>query len=68
MKERLKKFAVRFFDRDLDFRVRLFNVLAIAGVGISMATLLLNVVTAMYMSAALSGLLTVLSAGLLFFT
>lgn len=68
MKERLKKFAVRFFDRDLDFRVRLFNVLAIAGVGISMATLLLNVVTAMYVSAALSGLLTVLSAGLLFFT
>ena len=68
MKERLKKFAVRFFDQDLDFRVRLFNVLAIAGVGISMATLLLNVVTAMYVSAALSGLLTVLSAGLLFFT
>lgn len=68
MKERLKKFAVRFFDRDLDFRVRLFNMLAIAGVGISMATLLLNVVTAMYVSAALSGLLTVLSAGLLFFT
>lgn len=68
MKERLKKFAVRFFDRDLDFRVRLFNVLAIAGVGISMATLLLNVATAMYMSAALSGLLTALSAGLLFFT
>ena len=62
------QFAVRFFDRDLDFRVRLFNVLAIAGVGISMATLLLNVVTAMYVSAALSGLLTVLSAGLLFFT
>lgn len=36
----LKNFAMRFFDRELDFRVRLFNVLAIAGTAISAATLL----------------------------
>ena len=62
------KFAVRFFDRELDFRVRLFNVLAIAGTAISAATLLLNMITAMWASAALSAVLTVLSAGLLIFT
>ena len=68
MGARLKKFAVRLFDRELDFRVRLFNVLAIAGVGISTATLILNIVTAMWASTVLSAVLTVLSAGLVVFT
>ena len=68
MRTNIKKFAVRFFDRELDFRVRLFNVLAIAGTAISAATLLLNMITAMWASAALSAVLTVLSAGLLIFT
>ncbi len=68
MRTNIKKFAVHFFDRELDFRVRLFNVLAIAGTAISAATLLLNMITAMWASAALSAVLTVLSAGLLIFT
>ena len=50
---------MRFFDRSLDFRVRLFNVLAIAGTGISIATLLLNLITAMWTSATVSAVLTI---------
>ncbi len=68
MHTKIRKFAMRFFDRKLDFRVRLFNVLAIAGVGISVATFILNVITAMWASTAVSGLLAILSAGLLVFT
>ena len=64
----IKRIITRFFDRELDFRVRLFNVLAIAGTGISGATLLLNIITAMWASAVLSAFLTVLSGGLLIFT
>mgnify|MGYP001700290617 CR=1 FL=1 len=59
---------MRFLDRKLDFRTRLFNVLALAGVGISAATLALNIFTGMRTSAYLSILLAVLSAGLLIFT
>lgn len=59
---------MRFLDRKLDFRTRLFNVLALAGVGISAATLALNIFTGMQTSAYLSILLAVLSAGLLIFT
>ncbi len=59
---------MRFFNGRLDFRVRLFNVLAIAGTGISAATFILNMVTGMRTSMLLSALLTALSAGLLIFT
>lgn len=68
MSNGIKKFAMRFFDTELDFRVRLFNVLALAGTGISAATLILNIITGMYTSVILSAFLAVLSAGLLIFT
>ena len=42
---------MQFLDRKLDFRTRLFNVLALAGVGISAATLALNIFTGMRTSA-----------------
>ena len=64
----IKNFTMRFFDRRLELRIRLFNVLAIAGVGISTATLILNLFTGMYAGAVISAILTGLSAGLLFFT
>lgn len=64
----IKKFAMRFFDRRLELRIRLFNVLAVAGVGISTATFILNLFTGMYMGAIISAILAGLSAGLLFFT
>lgn len=68
MPGKIKRFAMRFFDTELDFRVRLFNVLALAGTGISAATLVLNVITGMYASVILSAFLAALSAGLLIFT
>lgn len=68
MLKKIKKTAMRFFDAQLDFRVRLFNVLAIAGVGISAATFLFNMIAGIYISAFISVLLAVLSAALLIFT
>lgn len=68
MKSKIKNFAAHFFDSSLDFRIRLFNVLALAGVGISIATFILNVITGMWTSAALSALLAALSAALFVFT
>ena len=64
----IKNFAMRFFDRRLELRIRLFNVLAIAGVGISAATFILNLFTGMYMGAVISAILIILSVGLLIFT
>ncbi len=68
MQNNLKPFLTKFFSRELDFRVRLFNVLAIAGAGISAATFLLSAATAMWANTAVSGALAVLSLGLLVFT
>ncbi len=68
MKSNLKPFLTKFFSRELDFRVRLFNVLAIAGAGISIATFLLSAATTMWANAAVSGVLAALSLGLLLFT
>ena len=65
---KVKNTARRFFDKSLDFRVRLFNILATGGVAISVATLVLNLVTGMLTGAVLSGLLAVLSVTLLVFT
>ncbi len=58
----------KLFARELDFRVRLFNVLALAGVGISAATLVLSIATNMWANAAMSAVLAALSLGLLLFT
>ncbi len=66
--QKIKETAMRFFSKKIDFRIRLFNVLALAGVGISAATFILNIVTGMITSAVLSAFLTVLSAGLLIYT
>lgn len=66
--EAVKAYARGLFDESMDFRVRLFNVLAIAGVGISVATFILNIATTMWTSAVLSAVLAVLSAGLILFT
>lgn len=68
MYAKIKNFTARIFDSGIDFRIRLFTVLAIAGVGISAATLILNIITEMWTSVILSALLTLLSAGLLIFT
>ena len=65
---KFKNLCAGFFDSRLDFRVRLFNVLAVAGVGISVATFILNLITGMWTSAVLSAMFALLSGGLLVFT
>ena len=68
MQTNIKQIAMRFFDAELDFRVRLFNVLAIAGVGISAATLIFNLINNIPLGALISAVLAILSAALLVFT
>ena len=68
MKKTIKNFAKRFFDGKLELRIRLFNILAVAGVCISIATFILNIITSMYFSVIISALLAALSVGLLVFT
>ncbi|NMA94188.1 MAG: sensor histidine kinase, partial [Clostridiales bacterium] len=68
MKANVREFAGRFFDKSLDFRVRLFNVLAAGGIGISIISLIVNLSISMWVSAAVSLVLAVLSATLLLFT
>ena len=45
MKERLSQFFDRFLNKRLDFRVRLFNVLAMGGTVISLAMALVGIAT-----------------------
>lgn len=62
MKEKLSQFIDRFLNKQLDFRVRLFNVLAMGGTVISLAMALVGIATrvglgniaANFISAALS--------------
>ncbi len=53
----IKNFAKCFFDGKLELRIRLFNILAVAGVCISIATFILNIITSMYFSVIISALL-----------
>lgn len=46
MKNRLTQFISKYFGPGLDFRVRLFNVLALGGTAISLAMVLIGLATA----------------------
>lgn len=68
MKAKVHRFLSRFFGTSLDFRVRLFNVLAMAGTLISLVMVFGNLSTGLWVSVAVSGASTVLSAGLLWYS
>ena len=63
-----KNYIMRFLDPNIDFRVRLFNVLAIAGTAISTVAFTINIITSMTVSAIICALLALLSGGLLIYT
>ncbi len=67
MAARLRSFFAHIVSREQDFRIRLFHVLALAGIAISLATLLLNLFTSMWTGVLISGLLVVISTCLLLF-
>ena len=67
MAARLRSFFAHLMRREQDFRIRLFHVLALAGIAISIATLLLNLCTSMWTGVLISGLLVVISTSLLLF-
>lgn len=40
MRKAIKDLKEKYFSREIDFRARLFNVLALSGAGISMVTMI----------------------------
>ena len=68
MKSFLKKFHIRFFDWPLDFRVRLFHILAFGGIAISFFTVTISLIMGMWETAGLAAVLIVFSLGLILFT
>ena len=61
MKRRYYAFKERYFRKDLDFRARLFNVLALCGIVISLFTTLQSLLTRMWGIAVVGVLLMVIS-------
>lgn len=68
MKRFLKGAYGENVERPIDFRVRLFHILAFGGITISFFTVLISLVTHMWMTAALAASLIAFSAGLVIFT
>ena len=68
MRARFRSLYVFFFDQSLDFRVRLFNVLAMAGTVTSVLMIFANLTTKMWSSALISALSALLSGGLLWYS
>ena len=57
-----------FFGHTLDFRIRLFNILALGGVIVSLFTVLISITMEMWQTAAVAAFLVVLSISLILFT
>jgi signal transduction histidine kinase len=68
MQKRFRNFFSRFFNPSLEFRVRLFNILAMAGTAISFLVIFANLATRMWTSALVSALSAILSGGLLWYS
>ena len=68
MKSFLKKFHIRFFDWPLDFRARLFHILAFGGIAISFFTAIISLIMGMWGTAGLAAVLIAFSLGLILFT
>ena len=68
MKEFWQKHKSKFFDGALDFRIRLFNILALGGIAVSILTVAISLITHMWATAGIAGFLVFLSLGLVLFT
>lgn len=68
MKKAFKSLISYITDITQDYRIRLFFVLAIGGIAISVLTLAISLVTAMWGTAIISAVLILISAGLIWFT
>ena len=58
----------KFFDKALDFRIRLFNILALGGIVVSFFTVIISLAMHMWATAGIAGFLVFLSVGLIVFT
>ncbi|MGI6169405.1 MAG: hypothetical protein ACOYI4_06840 [Christensenellales bacterium] len=58
----------RFFDQKLDFRVRLFNALAMVGALVRFAMMLVGIATGAGVKTFVNGMAAVLSDGLLLYS
>lgn len=68
MKTVWQKLKSKFFDGALDFRIRLFNILALGGITVSVLTVAISLITHMWATAGIAGFLVLLSLGLVLFT
>ena len=68
MKTFWQKLKGKFFDEALDFRIRLFNILALGGIAVSILTVAISLITHMWATAGIAGFLVFLSLGLVLFT
>ncbi len=68
MESALKRLLSQITDSSTDYRIRLFYVLALGGIAISLLTLAVSLVTAMWGTVIVSLLLIGISAGLIWFT
>lgn len=69
MKEKFSAFYMKFFNNGLDLRVRIFNILAIAGIAGTIIIGLVNLFSGVGVTAVLvDAVAAVLSVGLLFYS
>ena len=67
MKTFFKNLKDKYFRKELDFRARLFSMLALSGAIISFITVIQSLVNAMWSTALASAVLTVLSLGIMIY-
>lgn len=68
MKETVKKLKNKLSNRHLDYRVRLFHILALGGIAISFFTIIVSLISKMWGTAVIAGLLLAFSFGLILYT
>ncbi len=68
MRKKLKRLVSQLTDITVDYRIRLFYVLALGGIAISILTVIVSLIMSMWQTAAIGGVLIVISASLMLFT
>lgn len=68
MKPVIKRLPQGLFSSPSDYRIRLFYILAVGGIAISLLTIAMSIVTNMWATALLAAVLVVFSLGLIVYT
>ncbi len=68
MRKPLKGIIFELKDISVDYRIRLFHILALGGIAISILTVVVSLIMAMYGAAIIGAVLVFISSGLILFT